>query len=126
MDIKPKILVVDDSEFIVELIVTMLKNTGYVISKAYDGKQALEMIDADKPDLIILDVLMPKMTGFDLAEEILKIQPDIPIILFTGFTDEDDFAHARRIGIKTILTKPIEQKILARTIRNILDKPEPI
>jgi CheY-like chemotaxis protein len=65
---------------------------------------------------------MPHMTGFDLTREIKNIRSDIPIIMCTGFNDETDLAKANEIGIQEFIMKPLDKRLIAETIRKVLDK----
>ena len=75
----------------------------------------------DKFDLIITDLTMPNMTGEELTGEIIKIRPEIPIILCTGFSDGITEIHMKKMGISAYVTKPILKKQIAETIREVLD-----
>ncbi len=118
-----KILLVDDERPILRLERKMLERLGYQIDVAENGEDALNKVKPfpDKYDLIITDMTMPKMTGDTLAQEIKKINPDVPIIICTGFSEKITPERASDIGINAILTKPIIKTKLARAIRNILD-----
>ncbi len=122
------ILYVDDEEALVLAGKNMFEDLGYQVTGATSPEEALAEFNKNKDtfDLVITDKTMPKMTGFDLAEELLKIRPEIPIILSTGRTEEGDRNRAKRIGIKSILLKPLDLKSLVRTVRNNLDKPAPV
>ena len=101
------ILVVDDDDSIRSLLQQELSDAGYLIEQATNGKEALDMVRKNKPDLIILDVMMPEMNGFDVAA-ILKNDPqtmDIPIIVLSIVQDK---ARGYRIGVDRYLTKPID------------------
>jgi DNA-binding response OmpR family regulator len=101
------ILVVDDDDSIRSLLHQELSDAGYLIEEATNGKQALEMVRKNKPDLIILDVMMPEMNGFDVAA-VLKNDPttmDIPIIVLSIVQDK---TRGFRIGVDRYLTKPID------------------
>ena len=84
---------------------------------------ALEIFNQSKDsiDLVITDKTMPKMTGFDLAQHIHEIKPDIPIILCTGFGEKKDTDKAEALCIKAFIMKPVENEELAKTVRQVLD-----
>ncbi len=115
------ILVVDDDDSIRSLLQQELSEAGYLIEQATNGKQALECIRKTRPDLIILDVMMPEMNGFDVAA-ILKNDPqtmDIPIIILSIVQDK---ARGYRIGVDRYLTKPIDTNQLFTEVGNLLEQ----
>ena len=115
------ILVVDDDDSIRSLLHQELSDAGYVIEEARDGKMALESIRKNRPDLIILDVMMPEINGFDVAA-ILKNDPqtmDIPIIILSIVQDK---ARGFRIGVDRYLTKPIDTVQLFEEVGNLLEQ----
>ncbi len=115
------ILVVDDDDSIRSLLEQELSDAGYLIEQATNGKQALECIRKNRPDLIILDVMMPEMNGFDVAA-ILKNDPqtmDIPIIILSIIQDK---ARGFRIGVDRYLTKPIDTAQLFQEVGNLLEQ----
>ena len=115
------ILVVDDDDSIRSLLHQELSDAGYLIEEAKDGKQALECIRKNRPDLIILDVMMPEMNGFDVAA-ILKNDPqtmDIPIIILSIVQDK---ARGFRIGVDRYLTKPIDTAKLFEEVGTLLEQ----
>jgi signal transduction histidine kinase/CheY-like chemotaxis protein len=115
------ILIVDDEEAIRSLLHQELSEAGYLIEEASNGKDALEKIRVNKPDLIILDVMMPEMNGFDLAA-ILKNDPqtmDIPIIVLSIVQDK---ARGYRIGVDRYLTKPIDTAQLFTEVGTLLEQ----
>ena len=105
----------------------MLESLGYDVADRCSSSDALQAfgVRPDSFDLVITDLTMPHMTGIDLAREILKIRPDTPIILCTGFSDVVDENRAKLLGIKEFLIKPIALRDLAITVKKILfqDKP---
>ena len=116
-----RILVVDDDDSIRSLLHQELSDAGYVIEEARDGKMALESIRKNRPDLIILDVMMPEINGFDLAA-ILKNDPqtmDIPIIILSIVQDK---ARGFRIGVDRYLTKPIDTAKLFEEVGSLLEQ----
>ncbi|MEO8822419.1 MAG: GAF domain-containing protein [Ginsengibacter sp.] len=115
------ILVVDDDDSIRSLLEQELGEAGYLIEQAPNGKAALESIRKHRPDLIILDVMMPEMNGFDVAA-ILKNDPqtmDIPIIILSIIQDK---ARGFRIGVDRYLTKPIDTAQLFTEVGNLLEQ----
>ena len=118
-----RILLVDDEKDIVTMEKLMLERLGYKITSLTDSSKALEMFrdHVDEFDLVITDMAMPKMSGDTLAAELIKIRPDIPIMLCTGFSETLTEAKATSLGIKGFLLKPIIMVDLARKIRQVLD-----
>ncbi|TAL50021.1 MAG: response regulator, partial [Chitinophagaceae bacterium] len=113
------ILVVDDDDSIRSLLQQELSDAGYIIEQATNGKEALESVRKNRPDLIILDVMMPEMNGFDVAA-ILKNDPqtmDIPIIVLSIVQDK---ARGFRIGVDRYLTKPIDTGQLFAEVGTLL------
>ena len=104
-----KILVVDDETVFVELIGKILKTAGYDVIAACDGQDGLEKAKKEKPDLIVLDVMMPKMDGYTMLKEIRKDATikNIPVILCTGKAQKDYIEVSQGIGVDAYLTKPI-------------------
>ena len=120
---RERILLVDDEATIVKLQGKILERLGYAVTTRTASPEALETIRADPDgfDLVISDLSMPKMTGFELAQQVYGIRPDLPVILCTGFQRDLPDDAAERFGIRAILTKPISKADLARTVRSVLD-----
>ena len=110
------ILLVDDEEPIVRLEQMMLERLGYQVTARTSSPDALDAFRANpsKFDLVISDRGMPNMTGEQLARELISIRPEIPIILCTGFSDENDEKRAKAMGIKGILKKPVATEDIGR------------
>ncbi len=118
-----QILLVDDQDIIVQMEKQMLERLGYHVTARISSIDALEAfrMQPDKFDLIITDLTMPNMTGDKLAEELIKIRSDIPVILCTGFSERISKEKAESLGIKEFLMKPVALKVLSATIRKVLD-----
>ena len=117
----PTILIVDDDDSIRSLLHQELNEAGYIIEEATNGKQALESVRRNKPDLLILDIMMPEMNGFDVAA-VLKNDPetmDIPILVLSIVQDK---ARGYRIGVDRYLTKPIDTAQLFTEVGVLLEQ----
>ncbi|MBT8372281.1 MAG: response regulator, partial [Deltaproteobacteria bacterium] len=117
------ILFVDDETALLDIGQQMLNRLGYHVITKTSSVEALELFQAkpDKFDLVITDMTMPNMTGDKLAQKMLAIRPDIPVILCTGYSHQITEEKAKRIGIKKFIFKPVAIEELARTIRNVMD-----
>jgi CheY-like chemotaxis protein len=120
---KERILFVDDEEILLEMGQTILERLGYRVVTFLDPFKALEAYRSDPRgfDLVLTDLMMPKMTGLVLTKQIKIINPDVPIILCTGFGHKFTTEEAEEIGFIGILSKPISKKDLALTVRKALD-----
>jgi len=119
-----KILLVDDELTIARMQQLMLERLGYQVFTRTGSVDALEAFKAnvDTFDLVITDMNMPNMNGVQLAKEIKKIRPEIPIILCTGFSYQVNDEKSKALGIQGFLMKPVVKKEIARIIRKVLDK----
>lgn len=119
-----KILLVDDEKSIIDVMQPMLKRLGYQVAARTSSIEALEAFRAkpDKYDLVITDFTMSNMTGMELAEKLLKLRPDIPIILCTGFSERINENKAKSRGIRAFVMKPVVRDEIANIIRMVLDK----
>ncbi len=119
-----KILFVDDEEAITRLVKQMLERLGYQVVTYTSSSEALDRFKQNPEffDLVISDLSMPYMTGEQLTQELLIINPNIPIIICTGFSERIDESFAQSVGIKAFLMKPLVKSDIAKIIRKILDK----
>jgi len=117
------ILFIDDEKILVDVGKRMLESIGYDVVTRTSGIEALELfkVQSDKFDLVITDLTMPKMTGDELAVELLRIKADIPIVLCTGFSAMIDEDKAKAMGARAFVLKPILKRDIAETIRKVLD-----
>lgn len=118
-----RILFVDDEEAVAETNRRTLERLGYRVTAMTDGEKALELFLADpmKYDIVITDQAMPRITGTKLAEKMLAVREDVPIVLCTGYSHLVSSGKAKAIGIRDFLMKPIARKELGETIRRVLD-----
>lgn len=117
-----RVLVVDDSEDMVMLLTEFLEDAGYRVTTAEDGNQAMERIQRELPDLIILDALMPKMSGFEVVG---KIKSDsatrlIPVIMLTGLSDINDKIRGIELGVDDFITKPFNRLELLTRVKSLV------
>lgn len=122
MEVKQKILVVDDEEQNRKLLGSLLYAVGYDIENASTGKEAVEKSKTYKPDLILLDIMMPDMDGYE-ACDIIKTDPDtanIPIVMVTALAERDSKLKGLTVGANDFLTKPIDRAELTLRVKNLL------
>jgi len=117
------ILFIDDEPALVNMGKQILETLGYDVVTRTSSIEALEYFieQPDKVDLVITDLTMPKMTGEVLANELIRIRPDIPVILCTGFSARMDEKKAKDMGIRALISKPILKREIAEAIRKVLD-----
>lgn len=119
-----KILVVDDEPDITLMLKARLEVNGYEVDVAYEGNAALEMVKRNSFDLIILDLMLPKIDGYNVCR-MLKFDSkykDIPIIIFTARTEEADKKLAEEVGADAYVTKPYVPEILLGKIKRLLNE----
>lgn len=117
-----KILLVDDEPQILLLLESRLKANGYDVLSATDGLAALEMAKREKPDMIILDLMLPKMDGYKVCGLLKKDAryAKIPILLFTARAQEEDKKLGEEVGADAYVTKPFEPAVLLSKIQELL------
>jgi len=114
-----KILLVDDDPDLLGVTAFALQQAGFLVIKAKDGASALEAFAREEPDLAVLDINMPRMSGFELAKQIRQRSP-IPLIMLTVRSEEEDVVRALGLGADDFLTKPFSPRILVARIRALL------
>jgi two-component system alkaline phosphatase synthesis response regulator PhoP/two-component system response regulator VicR len=118
-----KVLVCDDERHIVRLIQVNLERQGYEVVTAYDGKEGLEKVKSEKPKLIVLDVMMPYMDGFEVLKN-LRREPEtenIPVIMLTAKAQDADVFQGYHYGADMYLTKPFNPMELVTFVKRLLD-----
>ena len=114
-----KVLVVDDEKSIVEILTLNLKNEGYTVCEAYDGEEAVRKAESEKPDLILLDVMLPNMDGFSVCKKIRETS-SVPILMITAREEEVDKVLGLELGADDYITKPFSvRELLARVKANM-------
>lgn len=121
---QPIILLVDDTQMIHRIVGQILKECGYKVLRAENGQRGCEMAKTWKPDLIIMDIEMPVMTGIE-ATSLIKSDPatsHIPLIALTSLGSEEDIKRVRDAGADEFLNKPISRDSLQTAVRKLLDR----
>ncbi|MFW6113862.1 MAG: response regulator transcription factor [Actinomycetota bacterium] len=119
---KPALLVVDDDPMVTRLVRINLELEKFEVDEAWDGKTAMRMIDEGRPDLLILDIMMPQMDGWEILQK-LREDPavaDLPTVLLTAKVQDEDIARGWRMGADGYITKPFNPVNLADSLREIL------
>lgn len=119
-----KVLVVDDEQPIVEAVAYNLRKEGFDALTAGDAEQCLEIVRAERPDLIILDVMLPSASGFDVCRTLRK-RSDVPIIMLTARAEETDRVVGLELGADDYVTKPFSMRELLARVRSVLRRRSP-
>ncbi|MEW8958344.1 MAG: response regulator transcription factor [Moorella sp. (in: firmicutes)] len=119
----PKVLIVDDEPAIVELVAYNLQQAGFTTVTAGDGAEALAKAETEKPDLIILDIMLPKVDGFEVCRS-LRARGNTPILMLTARREEIDRVLGLELGADDYLTKPFSPRELVARVRAILRRAE--
>ncbi|MGH2499904.1 MAG: response regulator transcription factor [Candidatus Limnocylindria bacterium] len=115
-----KLLVVDDDRDLVELLDYALRREGHDVVRAYDGEQAVEMFGRERPDLVVLDLNLPKLAGFVVLERIRHTDDHVAILLLSARQDESDVLRGLQLGADDYITKPFRPKELVARVKAIL------
>ena len=115
-----KIFVVEDDMDLNRFVSTSLRNAGYDVVSCFDGLEALDRMDEEKCDLLLTDIMMPRMNGFELAESVRATDKTMPIVFMTAKDDKSSKMLGYNIGIDEYITKPFDMDILLMTIKAIL------
>jgi CheY-like chemotaxis protein len=117
-----RIIYVDDEEPLVYLLTRILEKLGYVVSGFVDGKSALAAFSAEPHgfDALVTDLSMPGLSGHDLAREVLKIRPTLPVVMTSGYVRAADRDIAREIGVKEVVLKPDTAQALGEVLHRLL------
>jgi DNA-binding response OmpR family regulator len=120
-----RVLVVDDDEVIRQLIAVNLTLEGFDVATAIDGQDCLDKVQAIAPDVITLDVMMPRLDGWETAVQLRKIPETahIKVVLITARAQEDDITRGRGVGADAYLTKPFDPGEMIRVVRELASAP---
>lgn len=118
-----RVLVVDDEDVVCKSYERVLKNAGYEVEKAHDGRQALASVAARDFDVMLADLRMPGMDGLELVREVKATHPKMPVIVITGYPSQDTLQEAARLGVTDYLTKPVAPDVLTHATEAALSMP---
>ena len=121
----PKILIVEDDKFLSQILKGRLEREGFQISQAFDGEEGLNLMKKDIPSLVLLDLIMPKMSGFEMLER-FSLDPqlrDIPVVVVSNLGQETDIQKAKSLGVTDYYVK-VQMSIdeLVGTLKNLVQK----
>lgn len=118
-NMQKKILIVDDEMKIVEVVKSYLENNGYTVCEAYNGKEALDKFEKENPALVILDLMLPDITGEEICQA-LRMKSRVPIIMLTAKVEEEDILRGLKIGADDYVTKPFSPRQLVARVEAVL------
>ncbi len=117
-----KVLIAEDDRDFGNILTQYVTISGFEVNLARDGKEAWEKFNEEKPDICVLDVMMPEMDGFTLAEKIKQSRGDMPIIFLTAKSLKEDIVKGLKLGADDYITKPFDPEVLILRINNILKR----
>src|SRR5450759_5368353 len=117
-----KVLIAEDDRDFGNILTQYVTISGFDVTLGRDGKEAWELFNQDKPDICVLDVMMPEMDGFTLAEKIKEAKPDVPVIFLTAKSLKEDIVRGLKIGADDYIIKPFDPEVLILRINNILKR----
>ena len=118
---KRKILVVDDEQAFLRVLQNRLESMEYEVVTASNGKEALEKIKTDKPDAVLLDIMMPVLDGIQTLKEIRKTDKNLPVLMLTASSDAERFKSAKDLNASGFIIKTADLKIEMNNISNVLN-----
>lgn len=121
----PRVLVVDDDATVAEVVVTYLTRAGFAVDQAADGAAALSQARSGRPDLVVLDLMLPDVDGLDLCRRLRDERPDLPVVMLTARGDEDDRIVGLALGADDYVTKPFSPRELVLRVRSVLRRAAP-
>ena len=115
------VLIIDDEEKVCAALTRMVERFGCRARHATDGQTGLELVAHETPDVILLDLRMPGMTGPMFLEQLRKTHPHLPVVVVTGYPDSEIMRQAMQYAPLMVLAKPVEKELLERTVRMVID-----
>ncbi len=116
-----KVLIVDDAKFMRSLIRKALEEANFeVVGEAENGDQAIEMVKSMDPDIVTLDIVMPDKNGIEVLKEMLRIKPDLKVVIVSAMGQTDIITEALNIGAKDYVIKPFQPQVIVDVIKRVL------
>jgi CheY-like chemotaxis protein len=115
-----KILAVDDDPSIRYIVKRLLENAGHEVSEASGGNDCLDKLEDERPDLVLLDVMMPDMMGFEVLDEIRKMEHPVPVVMMTVVESPDTMEPENFQGLVDYINKPFDEKDLVQRVNDAL------
>jgi DNA-binding NtrC family response regulator len=122
MSTQPSILVVDDEEIMRDVITTLLEGESYRVISSATGEEGVEKVKEEAPDLVLLDLMLPSMSGLEALEEIIRIDPDIVVVMISAYASIETAVEATKSGAFDFVTKPFKNEELLLVVKNGLKK----
>lgn len=122
MPSKGKILVVDDEEALRSVLSAELLAEGYTVDTAVDGENAVSILGEEDFDLVLLDIKMKRVDGFEVLRHVKKVRPETKVIMLTGFADLKNAIESKRLGAEDFVSKPYDLVDLLTTVERVLSK----
>lgn len=118
-----KVVVIDDTFIDKRIMTQILRSAGFsVVGEASDGEEGVEMVDKEKPNLVILDYVMPKMNGLSALKELKKRFPKIPVVMQTSESDRDIAVKLIKEGADDYIVKPLDRAVILQKLKNIVEE----
>ena len=121
---KKKVLIVEDEESLLKLESILLTSKGYAVKAVANGQAALDALDEELPDLVLLDIMLPEMDGFEVCRRIKESEATkhIPVVMLTAKKSREDMARGEKVGADWYITKPFKSAMVIETIQRFLSK----
>ncbi len=121
-----RVLIADDNAQILELIEAYLEPLPVEVTSAVNGEEAMDAIAASPPDLVLLDIMMPRRSGYEVCQQLKRDEryKHIPVVMVTALNEEGDVERAREAGADDYVTKPVNKAALLEILRKLLDLPD--
>jgi|SoiMetStandDraft_5_1073268.scaffolds.fasta_scaffold519374_2 DNA-binding response OmpR family regulator len=122
MSTSARILLVDDTPEVLQFLEARLRSLGFTTRIVHNGAQAIEAVAGDRPDLVVMDISMPEINGYQACREIKRLAANLPVLVLTAKTDPAHKFWALESGADDFLTKPIDPAVVVQHVRTLLGK----